>query len=110
LLLISAGHNFHSLLKNKPSLYLLSVLSTTKESSRAARRGFGVVVLALIGAMLVGYLSLFTALLLLISYMMATKLLNVSVLKKELDIELAIILVASLTFSVAIIDTGTAEL
>lgn len=110
LLLISAGHNFHSLLKNKPSLYLLSVLSTTKESSRAARRGFGVVVLALIGAMMVGYLSLFAALLLLISYMMATKLLNISVLKKELDIDLAIILVASLTFSVAIIDTGTAEL
>lgn len=110
LLLISAGHNFQALLKSKPSLYLLSVLSKTKDSSQTARRGFWLLVIALIGGMIAGVLSLFMSLLLLISYMIATKLLNLTVIKKELDLDLAIILVASLTFSTAIIDTGTAEL
>ena len=110
LLLISAGHNFHNLLKSKPTLYLLSVLSNTKASSSLARKGFGVVVAFLIGMMAFGQLSLFISLLLLISYMTATKLFNLTVLKKELDIDLAIILVTSLTFSVAIIDSGTADL
>jgi di/tricarboxylate transporter len=110
LMLISTGRNFQQLLSSRPALYLVSIISRTSESKPAARRGFWIVIALTIGAMLTGIINLFLGLLVITGYMMVAKLLTVSEIKKQLDIDLLIILIASLTFSTAIIDTGAAEL
>src|SRR5690606_2622486 len=110
LLLISTGANFQQLLRNNPILYLVTALSKTTDSKPLARRGFVGIVILMAVMMLLNYVGLFFALIIITSYMVAAGLLSVSSIKKELDIDLLIILVASLTFSKAIIDTGSAEL
>lgn len=110
LLLISAGKNFRQNLNTKPNLYLVSVLAETKNANPSIKKGFvGVVLLSIMG-MLIGVLNLFIALIIITAYMVLTGLLSVPEVKKQLDFDLLIILVASLTFSRAIIDSGTAEM
>lgn len=109
LLMISAGRNFKQHLNARPNLYLVSVLAHTEETKPFVKKGFGLVVLAAIIGMILGFLNLFLALVIITAYMVALKLLSIAEIKKQLDIDLLIILVASLTFSKAIIDSGTAE-
>lgn len=110
LLMISAGKNFRQHLNARPNLYLVSVLTDVQDAKPLVKRGFALIIIAVIVGMVFGYLNLFLALMIITGYMVIGNLLSISEIKKQLDIDLLIILVASLTFSKAIIDSGTAEL
>ena len=110
LLLLSTGSHFEQHAKSKPILYLVSEVSKMKNAKPQAKIGFVTLVILMIIAASLGVISLFLALILITSYMVGTKLLSVSAIKKELDVDLLIVLVASLTMSKAIIDSGTADL
>ena len=110
LLLISAGRNFTKLLSSKPDLYLVSVISRPVESKPVARRSFVVIVLLLLAGLIMGLLNLFLALTILTAAMVVLRLLSISEIKKQFDIDLLIILVSSLAFSTAIIRSGAANI
>lgn len=110
LLLISPGRNFRQQLEHRQDLYLVSVIRQATNARPLARKGFILVLLALIVGMITGFIQLFFALLLLIAYMVGSKLLSIKEIKRQLDVDLLVILVASLTFSTALIDSGAAQL
>jgi di/tricarboxylate transporter len=110
LLLIAAGKNFRKYLNANPDLYLVSVISKPIESTPVARNIFVIIAFLLIAGMVAGMFSLFLALAILAAAMVALKLLSISEVKKQFDMDLLIILVSSLTFSTAIIKTGSAAI
>ncbi|MEO6819292.1 MAG: SLC13 family permease [Ginsengibacter sp.] len=110
LLMISAGKNFRQQLNARPNLYLVSVLTHVEDAKPLVKSGFAVILIVVITGMVLGYLNLFLALMIITAYMVVGQLLTISEIKKQLDMDLLMILVASLTFSKAIIDSGTAEL
>lgn len=110
LLLISAGKNFAKYLSSHPDLYMVSVVAKMIGSNPVARKAFIIVLLLLIAALIAGLVNLFLALIILAAAMVVLKLLNISEIKRQMDIDLLVILVCSLTFSTAIIDTGSAAM
>lgn len=110
LLLVSPGTRFHKHIEEHPVLYLISVLRQPTNAKPVAVKGFVVLLLAVIVGLAFKVLNLFFALVLLTSYMIGFKLLTIREIKKQLDVDLLVVLVASLTFSTALIDSGTAKL
>ena len=110
LLLVSAGKNFIKYLNSRTDLYLVSVVTKPIESKPASRKAFIIVLLLLIVGLIMGLVNLFLALTILASTMVTLKLLSITEIKKQFDIDLLIVLVCSLAFSTAIIDTGSAAL
>ncbi|HET8573292.1 MAG TPA: SLC13 family permease [Edaphocola sp.] len=110
LLLVSPGAHFRKHIEQHPDLYLISVLRQPSNARPSAVKGFAVLLLALIAGMSLGWLNLFFSLLLLTAYMIGFKLLSIGEVKKQLDVDLLVILVSSLTFSTALIDSGAAKL
>jgi len=108
LLLIAAGKNFGKYLNANPDLYLVSVISKPIESTPVARKIFAVITLLVVAGLFAGVLNLFLALVILAAVMVTLKLLSISEMKKQFDMDLLVILVSSLTFSTAIIKTGSA--
>lgn len=110
LLLISPGETFRHQMENRKSLYLVSMHQKRNKASSLTKKGFVSVLAALIIGMALGTWSLFFALLLLTAYMVGTKLLSLSQIKQEFDIDLLVILISSLAFSTALIQSETAQL
>lgn len=110
LLLISPGETFSYQMENRKSLYLVSTHQKRNQAHPLARIGFVGVLTALIIGLALGIWSLFFALLLLIAYMVGAKLLSIGQIKQELDIDLLVILISSLSFSTALIQSETAQL
>lgn len=110
MLLISPGFSFKQRMSQKNDLYMVSVVRNSKKVNRFAARGFLLTLLLVIAGMATGYLDLFFTLVLLTSYMVIFKLLSIGEIKKMLDIDLFVILIASLTFSAALIQSGVAEI
>nr|MDS1299065.1 SLC13 family permease [Aequorivita sp. S2608] len=110
LLLISPGETFQHQMENRKSLYLVSTHQKRNKAHSLAKKGFVVVLIALIAGISFGVWSLFFALLLLMAFMVATKLLSIGQIKQELDIDLLVILISSLAFSTALIQSGAAQL
>lgn len=109
LLLVAPGKTFQKQLEQRGDLYLVSVVRQITETRPVARKGFVLVLIALILGLIFGKLDLFFALLLLTAYMVAFKLLSIGKIKQQLDVSLLVVLVASLTFSTALIDSGAAR-
>lgn len=109
LLLVAPGRAFQKRIDQRGDLYLVSVVRRITETRPVARKGFVLVLAALILGMIFGKLNLFFALLLLTAYMVAFKLLSIGKIKQQLDVSLLVVLVASLTFSTALIDSGAAQ-
>lgn len=110
MLLISPGFSFQQRMNQKNDLYMVSVVRNSSKVNRHATKGFLLTLLLVIAGMATGYLDLFFALVLLTSYMVIFKLLSIAEIKKMLDIDLFVILIASLTFSAALIQSGVAEI
>lgn len=110
MLLVSPGHSFQQRLEQKNDLYLVSVIRKSSNVKPMAVKGFMIVLAAIVGGMLFDYLDLFFALVLLTTYMVMFKLLTISEIKKMMDVDLFVILIASLTFSAALIQSGVAEM
>src|SRR5699024_5531770 len=110
LLLVSPGEYFLQKIKRNGNLYLVSVVRQTTEARPGASKGFIVLLLASLLGLAFGVLNLFFALLLLTTYMVALKMISIKQIKELLDVDLLVILVASLTFSTALIDSGVAQI
>ncbi len=110
LLLVSPGEYFLQKIKRSGNLYLVSVVRQTTEARPGAAKGFIVLLLASLVGLAFGVLNLFFALLLLTTYMVALKMISIKQIKELLDVDLLVILVASLTFSTALIDSGVAQI
>src|SRR5699024_5299952 len=78
--------------------------------SKKIRFGFLGVLLAVILGMAFLNLSLFLGLLILLSYMVAGKMLGIQDLKEQFGVNLFVVLVGSLAFSTALINSGVAEM
>ncbi len=109
LLLINPGEQFVKRNRACNAIYLISTIRKTKQANKLGKKGFVLVLLALVLAMGLGAIDLFFALILLTTYMVATKLLSVQEMKNQLDISLLVVLVSSLAFSTALIESGTAK-
>ena len=110
LILLSPGKLFKKNIQEKNVLYLVSEHIAGEQTNKNVLRGFGLVFLLSVMGIITGLFNLFIALLLITGYLVMSNLLTMSDLKKNLDLDLLIILASSLTFSDAIIDTGTATL
>lgn len=110
LLLIVPGKDFRKDTRQEDDLYVISVIKKVSGVSALAKRLFLVVCLLAIAGLFFTHMSLFYALLLLISYMVATRMTAVDDLKKQFSVDLFVILFASLAFSTALINSGTAEM
>ncbi len=110
LLLISPGSSFHQKIEQRSDLYLVSVVRHSANARPVAVKGFFFLLLAAIVGLAFGVMNLFFALLLLMAYMVAFRLVSIGRIKKLLDVDLLVILVSSLTFSTALIDSGTAQI
>lgn len=89
---------------------MVSVIKKVSGVSTLAKKGFLALTLAGVAGLFFTDLSLFFVLLLLISYMISTRMVGIEELKKQFSVDLFVILVASLAFSTALINSGVAEM
>ncbi len=110
LLLLYAGHDF----RNRVDLYRdIFIVTQVKEFLQPKRKKtllFLVAVLVSIGALLVGFVSLFIALLLIFAAMVGLKMITLADVKRDVDVNMVGILVFSLALGQAMIATGSGEL
>ncbi len=110
LLLMVPGKEFRKQITQEDDFYVVSIVKTISNVPHKVRYGFlGVLALVLLG-MGLGKLSLFIALLLLLSYMVAGKMISIQELKEQFGVNLFVVLVGSLAFSTALINSGVAEM
>lgn len=110
LLLMVPGEEFWKLTTQEDDFYVVSIVKNINRVSRKARIGFIGVLAAVITGMLFDKIGLFLALLLLMSYMVAGKMLTIQDLKEQFGVNLFVVLVGSLAFSTALINSGVAEM
>lgn len=110
LLLVSAGNRFQSIIHQNRNLYPVSVINNhPKKASLFQKQLFLIVLVVVLALLVAGKTNLFFGLLLITTAMVLSKMLTVNEIKRQLDFNLLIILAASLTFSKALINSGTAE-
>lgn len=111
LLLLIPGNNFHQLHANQEDdLYVVSVLAEIDRVSNRVRLGFLATLVAVLLALGFGKISLFFALLLLTSYLVAGNMMSVYDMKVQFSFNLFVVLFCSLAFSTALINSGVAEI
>ncbi|WKN41258.1 SLC13 family permease [Tunicatimonas pelagia] len=110
LLLLYAGRDF----RNRADLYRdIFIVSQVKEFLQPKRENtflFMLVTIASIAALLVDFISLFTALLVIFAAMVGLRMIALSDVKREVDINMVGILVFSLALGQAMITTGSGDL
>nr|WKN38060.1 SLC13 family permease [Tunicatimonas sp. TK19036] len=110
LLLLYAGRDF----RNRVDLYRdIFIVSQVKEFLQPKRKNtflFLTVTLAAIGALIAGFLSLFTALLVIFATMVGLRMVSLADIKRDVDINMVGILVFSLALGQAMIATGSGDL
>jgi di/tricarboxylate transporter len=110
LLLLSAAENFVQSHENHHDLYVVSQLTKSKELPNPRKiKIFGVGFVFIIGLTVAGYFPLFTALMFIICMFLMLNMFSIKEIGKEIDIDLVVLLVCSLTLSSALIKTGAAE-
>lgn len=110
LLLLIPGRNFRKERGQENDLYVISVIKNISGVPSWVRKGFFFFLALIILGLAFKGLSLFFALLLLMSYMVMTGMVSIYDLKKQFSVSLFVILVASLAFSTALINSGVAEI
>lgn len=109
LLLLVTGKEFRKTAQ-EDDLYVVSIIKNIQGVSGKFKNGFFGVILAVIAALAFGKISLFFGLILISSYMVASRMVSINELKEQFSVNLFIVLVASLAFSTALINSGVAEM
>lgn len=110
LLLMVPGKDFRRLKTQEDDFYIVSIVKNISTVSKKVRFGFLGILLAVVLGMGFLNLSLFLGLLILLSYMVAGKMLSIQDLKEQFGVNLFVVLVGSLAFSTALINSGVAEM
>ncbi len=110
LLLLYAGDDFRNRVEIYRDLFVISKLRDIVKPGRKKYYAIGVSAICAIILLFSGQFSLFPSLLIILSIMVGFKLITVQDVKRELDINLIVILVFSLAIGVSIIKTGAGEL
>lgn len=107
LLLLFAGSEFQERVDIYKDLIMISAEAKEEKASRPIQWFFWIFLVANLTLLILGYFQLFTFLACQFAFMIGTKMINLRLIKRELDLNLAAILVLSLAISTAIIKTGT---
>ncbi|MCZ6521313.1 MAG: SLC13 family permease [Bacteroidetes bacterium] len=110
LLLVFSGTGFIERADVYRDLYIVSRQQKTKLSNRRLYRAFLTTVATILFLFIYGELSLFPSLLIVFSIMIAFKLITMTDIKRELDLNLVAILVFSLAIGTAMINTGAGSM
>ena len=110
LLLLYTGRDF----RNRVDLYRdIFIVSQVKEFLQPKRKNtllFLIITLVAIGALVAGFLTLFTALLVIFATMVGLRMVALADIKRDIDINMVGILVFSLALGQAMIATGSGDL
>ena len=109
LLLISTGKKFKRTVRLDKNLYVLSTVSKLNVEKKIEKSVFLAVMLISILGIFMSFWSLFVGLLLMLSSLFVLKLFSFEDLKRQLNLELLIILVSAITLGTALINTGTVD-
>lgn len=110
LLLLYAGRDFRSRVDLYRDIFIVSQVKEFLQPERKKTLSFVVTVSVAIGALLAGFLSLFTALLVIFVAMVGLRMISLADIKRDIDINMVGILVFSLALGQAMITTGSGEL
>ena len=110
LLLLSAGGNFQQLSNKNHNFYTVSVIEKTENHSIWKKRAIGAITLLSIAAIIAQLLSLFVGLLIMLGSGVLLNLISEEETKKNVSLDLFIILGSAITLGIAFIDTGGAEI
>ena len=110
LLLLYAGKNFRNRVDLYRDIFIVSQVKEVFQPNRKKVTAFLAIMVAAIGAVIAGYLSLFVALLIIFAAMVTLRMLTLPDIKREVDINLVGILVFSLALGEAMIQTGSGDL
>jgi di/tricarboxylate transporter len=110
MLLVIAGAEFYSRVKSDKNLYVISAVSRKSgENKKKEKKLFLVILSFFVFSMAFQILDIFIGLLGILSSLFILKLYSFKELKKQLNLELLIILVSSLTLGTSLLESGTAE-
>ena len=110
LLLLYAGRDFQNRVDLYRDIFIVSQVKEFLQPKRKKTLLFLVAVFASIGSLLVGFVSLFIALLLIFAAMVGLRMITLADVKRDVDVNMVGILVFSLALGQAMITTGSGEL
>lgn len=108
-LLMVAGRAFDSIQEKNDDLIVLSMAQREEESTPLSRKLFGLGLLISILLSAFGLLGLFEALLAILMVQVLLKQVNLDLMKKNLSLDLLIVLLSSLILGQALIQSGAAQ-
>ena len=109
LLLITAGSRFYDRVRRTNDLMVINTHETKKELPKNRVRIFLAGLLLAIVLMVMGYVDLFSGLLLILLTQVLLKMINLEKIKQNISLDLLIILISSLAIGKALIDSGSAD-
>ena len=110
-LLLFAGIDFENRVDLYKDIFLISFTDTPKspKSANGTSILFTIILISL-GLIPLGYSNLFTSLLIILAYMVAANLITLKTLKRDIDINMMLILVLSLCIGQAIVKTNAGDM
>lgn len=109
MLLLLAGKSFSRLVNGDKDLYWINKHRTLKERSAKSNWLFFATAALCIGAAVLGFIPLFLSLLLLLSAMIYQGFLGVTQIKKQLNLDLLVVLGSAMVLGKALLETGAAQ-
>lgn len=111
LLLVASGKNFNQNVKEDKNLYIISVLSSIENENHKRNKSIFLIAFSLsIVGLLLGLWGIFVTLVLILSALFVLKLFSFNDLKNQLNLDLLLVLVSSITLGTGILNSGAANL
>ena len=108
---MASGKNFNQNVKEDKNLYIISVLSSIENENHKRNKSIFLVAFSLsIVGLLLGLWGIFVTLVLILSALFVLKLFTFNDLKNQLNLDLLLVLVSSITLGTGILNSGAANL
>lgn len=109
MLLLTAGKNFARLANTDKDLYWINQHRTIREKHKGANLLLGLATLGALSSVFAGLIDLFTALVVILTAMVALGFTGAGSIKKQFNLDLLLILGSAMILGKALIDTGSAR-
>jgi len=107
-LLLLSGDNARNFIHER-NLFLISASKKVVKSKSMWLKGIGLLSFAILGLGISGLIPLFTACLFILLTLVISKILNLAEIRRQLDLNLLMVLVCSLALGVALVKSGAAD-